>query len=364
MKIAMKGLHRVSRRLADGSTRVHFYAWRGGPKIEAEPGTHDFLDEWKRLTKDRAKVTRHDGTFQQIINAYQATPAFADLADETRKGYVRRIKHIETKWGSMPIEALADPRVRGDFLDWRDEIGQQSPREADYTFAILARICSWAHDRRRIPDNPCTRPGRLYKADRRDKLWTEAHVEVLMAHASSAVALPCLLAIWTGQRQGDILGLTWSAYDGRAIRLVQSKGGRALVIPCAAPLRAALDAAKGQRKAVTICTTTRGKPWTEDGFKSSFAKVKAAAKIEGLTFHDFRGTAVTRLAIAGCSVPEIATITGHSLKTVEAILDAHYLSRDSVMGEAAIRKLESHRAGTDAVNGPVNGTEGENRDAR
>ena len=59
-----------------------------------------------------------------------------------------------------------------------------------------------------------------------------------------------------------------------------------------------------------------------------------------LTFHDLRGTAVTRLAKAGCTVPEIATITGHSLKDVGTILDSHYLSRDHALGESAIRKLE------------------------
>ena len=33
-----------------------------------------------------------------------------------------------------------------------------------------------------------------------------------------------------------------------------------------------------------------------------------------LTFHDLRGSAVTRLARAECTTAEIATITGHSLK--------------------------------------------------
>jgi hypothetical protein len=36
-----------------------------------------------------------------------------------------------------------------------------------------------------------------------------------------------------------------------------------------------------------------------------------------------------RLAIAGATVPQIATFTGHSLRDVEAILDAHYLGRDA-----------------------------------
>jgi hypothetical protein len=49
---------------------------------------------------------------------------------------------------------------------------------------------------------------------------------------------------------------------------------------------------------------------------------------------------VTRLAIAGATEPEIATITGHSLRSVRAILDAHYLARDPALAESAIRKLE------------------------
>jgi len=51
-------------------------------------------------------------------------------------------------------------------------------------------------------------------------------------------------------------------------------------------------------------------------------------------------TAVVRLAVAGATVPQIATFTGHSLSDVEAILDAHYLGRDIQVAEAAVLKLE------------------------
>jgi hypothetical protein len=47
------------------------------------------------------------------------------------------------------------------------------------------------------------------------------------------------------------------------------------------------------------------------------------------------------LAIAGARVPQIAAVTGHSLKDVEAILDAHYLGRDVQLAEAAMLKLEA-----------------------
>src|SRR5215831_12057374 len=59
-----------------------------------------------------------------------------------------------------------------------------------------------------------------------------------------------------------------------------------------------------------------------------------------------------RLALLGCTEAEIATLTGHSLRDVHAILDIHYLSRDRALAENAIRKLEGgcrHRAGGTAA---------------
>jgi integrase len=144
--------------------------------------------------------------------------------------------------------------------------------------------------------------------------------------------------LWTGQRQGDLLRLPWSAYDGTHIRLRQSKGGARVVIKVGGPLRAALDAT--QKRSTIILTNSDDKPWTPDGFRASWRKACKAAGVVGVTFHDLRGTAVTRLALAGCTEAEIATITGHSLRSVRAILDTHYLARDPALGESAITKLE------------------------
>ena len=75
-----------------------------------------------------------------------------------------------------------------------------------------------------------------------------------------------------------------------------------------------------------ILLSTDNKPWTEDGFRSSWRKACKKAGIVGVTFNDLRGTAVTRLAIAGCTEAEIVAITGHTLRDVRSILDAHYLT--------------------------------------
>ncbi len=353
----MKGVHKVKRRLATGEFSVHHYAWRGGPRIEATPGTPEFIAEFHRLTADRDKPTHHAGTMQELINAYQKAPKFTDLATTTQKDYVRRIRKIETAFGDLPLKALADPRVRGEFLDWRDQLAAKGKREADYCFSVLALILAWAFDRRKIHSNPCEKPGRLYDTGRADSVWSDAQIDTFLAKASAHVALPMQIALWTGQRQGDVLRMTWSAYDGKAIRLRQGKTGRHLTIPVADPLRTILDAAKaGRKKSLMICTTSRCTAWTSDGYRTSFGKAQDEAEISDVTFHDLRGTAVTRLALAGCTVPEIAAITGHALKDVESILDRHYLSRDRGLGESAIQKLEKHRARTPTVNGAVNGS--------
>jgi hypothetical protein len=71
--------------------------------------------------------------------------------------------------------------------------------------------------------------------------------------------------------------------------------------------------------------------------------VMRKAGIAGITFHDLRGTAVTRLAVVGCTEAEISSITGHSLRDIRSILDSHYLHRDPALAESAIRKLETGR---------------------
>jgi integrase len=100
----------------------------------------------------------------------------------------------------------------------------------------------------------------------------------------------------------------------------------------------ALDAAP--RRSPIILTNKAGRPWTEHGFRASWRLACIKAGITELRFNDLRGTAVTRLALSGAAAPEIATLTGHSLRDVHQILDAHYLHRDPALGEAAIMKLE------------------------
>lgn len=157
-----------------------------------------------------------------------------------------------------------------------------------------------------------------------------------------------MLAPWTGQRQGDLLSLPWSSYDGTNIRLRQSKSGTAVTVRVGQPLREMF--ARARKRGPLILTNQRGQPWTSDGFRTSWRKLCARAGVIGLTFHDLRGSAVTRLAMAGASVPEIAGVTGHSPTDVAAIIDRHYFGERTALAEAAILKLEKSERRTKVSN--------------
>lgn len=310
---------------------------QGGPRLPGKLGDPDFIAAYNAAIA--AKVRPPQGTMLSVLHGFQESAEWGGIAPRTRSDYARLIKVIEQKFGDFPLSGLGDRRTRGIFLAWRDERAKRSCRQADYGWQVLARILAWAHGRGLVVANPCEKGGRLYRGSRVENVWAQADEAAFLASAPAHLHLPLILALWTGQRQGDLLALTWPQYDGNVIRLQQSKTGRRVVVPVGAPLRTALDARRGTVGPILL--NSEGKPWTADGFRSSWRKACAAAGVVGLTFNDLRGTAATRLAIAGCSVPEIAMITGHSLRDVNAILDSHYLNRDQAMAEAAIRKLET-----------------------
>lgn len=340
MRVRLKGINKVKKRLADGTLATYYYAWKGGPRLTGTPGSPEFMASYHSAVEQRKRKSAD--TLVVVLDAFQSSADFRQLADRTQTDYKKHLKAIAAQFGDFPLGALDDRRCRDRFLTWRDQMAEKTKRGADYRLAVFARALSWAHGRGLVVCNPLERPGRLYKADRNDAVWSSADEAAFMETAPEHLRLALQLGLWTGQRQGDLLRLTWSAYDGSYIRLRQQKGKRRIVIPVSAPLRAILEEAKAKRaNAVTILTTTRRQPWTSSGFRSSWRKACAKAKVADVTYHDLRGTAVTRLALAACSVPEIATITGHSLADVNAILDSHYLSRDITLAESAIRKLET-----------------------
>ncbi|MBU2604432.1 MAG: hypothetical protein KKC43_00880 [Alphaproteobacteria bacterium] len=77
-----------------------------------------------------------------------------------------------------------------------------------------------------------------------------------------------------------------------------------------------------------MLTSSTGRAWTGFGLRASFDAAKKRADITGLRWHDFRETAVTRLAKTELTQRDISRIIGWSEDRIERILE-RYVSADA-----------------------------------
>ncbi|MFN3457499.1 MAG: tyrosine-type recombinase/integrase [Novosphingobium sp.] len=360
MRLKLKGVYASHKRLSTGAF-VTYYFLRGFGALKPiegdegepfHPGSMAFMRSYQAAIEAPRKA-RVSGTLQEVLDGYRASPSFKNLAVRTRADYEGHIDKIAAAkllekgpvFATYPLAAIDDPKIRKRLLDWRDKMAEASPRQADATFGVLRIVLEWARDRGMISHNHATRPKKVYKADRSDKLWLPEHIEAFRAVADAEMELALDLALWTGQRQTDVLKMGWSSYkDGRLV-FRQGKRKRKVDMPVPSTLKAILD--KTPRRAATILTTASGKPWTTDprpiNFMHHWRKTTLAAGLDGLHFHDLRGTACTNLADAGCTPSEIAAVLGWTLKTVMEMLD-RYQAMTASQSNSAVAKLEIRNA--------------------
>ena len=351
-RVNLKGVAKVNKRLASGERVSYWYAWRGGPRLDGQPGTAEFIASYNAAIASRKTEIRQTATLGWICDKFQDSPEFTGTAEKTRKDYARHLDEIRREFAPMTFAEIEMRGSRSLFLEWRDEIAaKRGTRTADYVFAVLARALSWAKDREHIERNPCERAGRLHGGNRKESIWTLDEEAAFLATASRPMRLAFLLALWTAQREGDIIRMTWRAYDGKSLMVRQGKTGAAVRIPVAGVLKSTLDterAANARRAApaLHILATDRGnRAYTADGFRASFRAACEAAGIAGRTFHDLRGTFVTRAAEGGATEAERAAVTGHGLN--RNAMNVNYLSLTYSMAQSCISKLEKwHEAAT------------------
>ena len=342
MRIRAKGINSVRAKLASGEIRIYHYHRATGVRLAGEPGSPEFLTSY---TAAEQSLRRRDaGTLSGLLRDFEGTKQWRRLADSTKKEYKRAFKFWDAKYGTCPYRALEDKAFRADVIKWHDEFSGEKPREADNRVTILARVLSWAAKDGPLKVNILDGFESAYASNRSDIIWLPAHIDALMAVASPEMQFAMVLALHTGQRQADILRLAWSQYDGSSIMLRQGKARRigrdapVIRVPCTKALKATLDIA--QRRAAVMLTTKTGLPFKKRYFADQWNATCRAAGIDDLHFHDIRGTTVTMLAEAGCTLPEIVSITGHTLSRAQDILDT-YLARTSKLAESAIAKFEN-----------------------
>lgn len=181
-------------------------------------------------------------------------------------------------------------------------------------------------------------------------LWCQSDVDVL-AEAFDARDLGAISGIiltgWEiGQRITDIAAFRYGEeWAGEEFSFSQSKTNAPVVIP--SPRLASLLTGRVGPGEALFQNPYTGRPYAGNVLSAAFKRVTDSLpeyRDRGLTLRHLRHSCILEFARAGCSVPEIASITGHSLPSVYTTL-MHYLGRDSVLAWNAVAKREQMRAG-------------------
>jgi integrase len=118
-----------------------------------------------------------------------------------------------------------------------------------------------------------------------------------------------ILAVQTGMRRGELLGLLWQHVDfqRRVAHLPLTKNGEARDIPLSQLATATLRtlAANPSRHRERVF------PMTGNAVRLAFEHLRSRAGIKDLRFHDLRHEAISRLFEKGLNVAEVSAISGH-----------------------------------------------------
>ena len=298
----------------------------------------------------RAKVYFSIG---ELVDEFRNGRAYKNLAPATRRDYGKKLCALERDFAEL-MRAPAADFSKPAALALHEELWEtRGHAMANGMLAVLRAAFSQAVARGRggLAINPCEKL-RLPGLKPRLRVASPKEIEALLRAADSIeppIGDAITIALYTGQRQGDVLALAEEGTEAGRIRLRQTKTSARVSISIIAPLAARLAAVRERNRAAgrlacTIVQTASGAAYKADHFRHRFAAIRAAAvkdcpSLADFQFLDLRDTAVTWLHRAGCDVPEIASVTGHSLETVHRILK-HYLALDEATNDRAMGKLE------------------------
>jgi integrase len=233
------------------------------------------------------------GTLGLLICNYRCAPAFQDLAPQTQSDYQKIFDYLR------PIADTALVRFdRPLVVRIRDKAAASKGRRfGNYVKAVLSVVFTWGAERGYIADNPASKIKDIRRpkgAPEANRPWSDAERHVVLDDAPAHMLPPIALMMMTGLGPKDALTLPRNHWRDGEIATSRSKTGEPVFWPVPGPLDAILRAAP-RHDAVTLCATSAGRPWTLDGFRASWRKMRIKLERQGaigpgLTLYGLRHT--------------------------------------------------------------------------
>ena len=298
----------------------------------------DLLTKW--LTES-AKPNTSPGTFaeyERITNSY-LIPRIGKV-----KLPALRPLHIQSMLSAMETENLG-------------------ARTRQYCYVTLHRAFVVAMRWQLMIRNPCDGVDSP-KVKRRQvvPLTQEQARTLLKASEENRFHAVFVLALTTGMRQGELFGLQWESVDLQRgvlqvrhsleeikgqLRLKEpkSESGRRQIALSAMAVKALWDhkakqLAKGLAGCAFVFPDSEGGPLRKCSFhRWAWAKVRTAAKLEGVHFHDLRHSSASMMLADGVNVKAIQTILGHSTISMTMDTYAHLMPDAQRMAASTFDRL-------------------------
>lgn len=275
-----------------------------------------------------ARQLVHEGRYKQ-----QTVPnLFAEFADQvflpwskvnkrnydTDRWIVRELSEFFGKYEFPQISPILVEKFKREIGARKTKSGGlYKPQTVNHFLNLLGRIFEMAIDAGLVAINPVRRVKKRTCDNRRTKFLSRDEVAALIGVCTGKreyLASIIRMAVNTGMRRGEILGLKWADVDlfARTIYIRQSKTGKPRTIPVNSELMEVLAAirARDEKNDYVFFNQRTKKPIRD--VRGSFKAACRQIGLVGVNFHDLRHTAPSWLAEAGVDAFTIANILGHS----------------------------------------------------
>ena len=159
------------------------------------------------------------------------------------------------------------------------------------------------------------------------RLVDDEHARLLFAAQTYGGEIGPLItwAIETAMRRGEIAAMRWEHLDRKAkvLLIPETKNGTPRRVPLSTAAMGILDG---------LPRRIDGQVWSmrPDSISQAFDRVCKSSAITGLTFHDLRHEATSRLFEKGLNPMQVAAITGH--KTLQMLKRYTHLRAEDLVG--------------------------------
>jgi integrase len=270
-------------------------------------------------------------------------------------------KHLKEAFSGRELGTLSRPDVR-EYVQKRKKQGVVAGT-INREVGLLSAALNYARQEWdwEVP-NPATKM-RLRESDGRRRYAEGKQIDALFAAAQNHKRAPylgdlLLVAVYTGCRRGELLGLKWSQVDLAAgsIRLAadETKSGKARIVPLNEPAIAAF-----RRRLMYRRSNCPASEWVfcrkcgerVRSVKSSWTAILEEVGMKDFRFHDLRHTCASWLVQNGVPLADVKDVLGHS--TIRMTERYAHLAPENARAAVARLNVMTQIRHTSGITAPV-----------